>query len=224
MEYLKLIGILIIVVGFALKWDVIAVVLISGLVTGLVSGLNFIQILEIMGKAFVDNRLMSIFLISFPAIALIERYGMKERAAELIGKIKNATAGKVLSIYMVVRILASAMSIRLGGHVQFVRPLILPMSEAAGETSIKKPLNEKQSERIKGLAAAVENYGNFFGQNILLGNSGVLLIQGTLAAAGYEVTLGSIAQASIPVGIVVTIFTIIQVLLADRKLKKEAQA
>ena len=224
MEYLKLIGILIIVVGFALKWDVIAVVLISGLVTGLVSGLDFVQILEIMGKAFVDNRLMSIFLISFPAIALIERYGMKERAAELIGKIKNATAGKVLSIYMVVRILASAMSIRLGGHVQFVRPLILPMSEAAGETSIKKPLNEKQGERIKGLAAAVENYGNFFGQNIFLGNSGVLLIQGTLAAAGYEVTLGSIAQASIPVGIVVTIFTIIQVLLADRKLKKEAQA
>ena len=224
MEYLKLIGILIIVVGFALKWDVIAVVLISGLVTGLVSGLSFIQILEIMGKAFVDNRLMSIFLISFRAIALIERYGMKERAAELIGKIKNATAGKVLSIYMVVRILASAMSIRLGGHVQFVRPLILPMSEAAGETSIKKPLNEKQSERIKGLAAAVENYGNFFGQNIFLGNSGVLLIQGTLAAAGYEVTLGSIAQASIPVGIIVTIFTIIQVLLADRKLKKEAQA
>ena len=222
MEYLKLIGILIIVVGFALKWDVIAVVLISGLVTGLVSGLDFVQILEIMGKAFVDNRLMSIFLISFPAIALIERYGMKERAAELIGKIKNATAGKVLSIYMVVRILASAMSIRLG--VQFVRPLILPMSEAAGETSIKKTLNEKQSERIKGLAAAVENYGNFFGQNIFLGNSGVLLIQGTLAAAGYEVTLGSIAQASIPVGIVVTIFTIIQVLLADRKLKKEAQA
>ena len=224
MEYLKLIGILIIVVGFALKWDVIAVVPISGLVTGLVSGLDFVQILEIMGKAFVDNRLMSIFLISFPAIALIERYGMKERAAELIGKIKNATAGKVLSIYMVVRILASAMSIRLGGHVQFVRPLILPMSEAAGETSIKKTLNEKQSERIKGLAAAVENYGNFFGQNIFLGNSGVLLIQGTLAAAGYEVTLGSIAQASIPVGIVVTIFTIIQVLLADRKLKKEAQA
>ncbi|WP_303015027.1 DUF969 domain-containing protein [Holdemania massiliensis] len=224
MEYLKLIGILIIVVGFALKWDVIAVVLISGLVTGLVSGLNFIQILEIMGKSFVDNRLMSIFLISFPAIALIERYGMKERAAELIGKIKNATAGKVLSIYMVVRILASAMSIRLGGHVQFVRPLILPMSEAAGQTSIKKPLNEKQRERIKGLAAAVENYGNFFGQNIFLGNSGVLLIQGTLAAAGYEVTLGSIAQASIPVGIVVTLFTIIQVLLADRKLKKEVQA
>lgn len=224
MEYLKLIGILIIVIGFAMKWDVIAVVLISGLVTGLVSGLSLIQILEIMGKSFVDNRLMSIFLISFPAIAIIERYGMKERAAELISKIKNATAGKVLSIYMVVRILASAMSIRLGGHVQFVRPLILPMSEAAGETSVKKPLNEKQRERIKGLAAAVENYGNFFGQNIFLGNSGVLLIQGTLAAAGYEVTLGSIAQASIPVGIVVTIFTIIQVLLADRKLKKEAQA
>ena len=224
MEYLKLIGIVIIVIGFALKWDVIAVVLISGIVTGLVAGMDFVHILEIIGKAFIDNRLMSIFLISFPAIAIIERYGMKERAAVLIGKIKNATAGKVLSIYMVVRIVAASMALRLGGHVQFVRPLILPMSEAAGEAAIKKPLSEKSREKIKGLAGAVENYGNFFGQNIFLGNSGVLLIQGTLAAAGYEVTLGSIAKASIPVGIICTIFTLIQVFLADRQIKKEAKA
>ena len=224
MEYLKLIGIVIIVIGFALKWDVIAVVLISGIVTGLVAGMDIVSILEIIGKAFVDNRLMSIFLISFPAIAIIERYGMKERAAVLISKIKNATAGKVLSIYMVVRIIAASMALRLGGHVQFVRPLILPMSEAAGEAATGKPLTDKSREMIRGLAGAVENYGNFFGQNIFLGNSGVLLIQGTLAAAGYEVTLGSIAKSSIPVGIVCTIFTIIQVLLADRKIKKEAQA
>ena len=47
---------------------------------------------------------------------------MKERAAELIGKIKNATAGKVLSIYMVVRILASAMSIRTCCSIAFTAP------------------------------------------------------------------------------------------------------
>ena len=220
MEYLKLIGILIIVVGFALKWDVIAVVLISGLVTGLVSGLDFVQILEIMGKAFVDNRLMSIFLISFPAIALIERYGMKERAAELIGKIKNATAGKVLSIYMVVRILASAMSIRLGGHVQFVRPLILPMSEAAGETSIKKPLIEKQSERIKGLAAAVENYGNFFAQNCFMGSSGTLLIVSTLSEQGYPVDALQIAGQSVPVAVLSVVVGVIYALIFDQILKR----
>lgn len=106
MEYIKLIGIVIIVVGFALKLDVLAVVIVSGIVTGLVSGIDFIEVLRILGESFVNNRLMSIFLIIFPAIAIIERYGLKERAAYLIGKIKNASAGKVLCIYSVIRSIA----------------------------------------------------------------------------------------------------------------------
>ena len=72
MEYIKLIGIVIIVVGFALKLDVLAVVIVSGIVTGLVSGIDFIEVLRILGESFVNNRLMSIFLIIFPAIAIIE--------------------------------------------------------------------------------------------------------------------------------------------------------
>ena len=51
MEYLKLIGILIIVLGFALKLDVLAVVLVAGIVTGLVAGLDFVHILEIIGQS-----------------------------------------------------------------------------------------------------------------------------------------------------------------------------
>ncbi len=88
-DAIKLIGIVIIVAGFALKLDVLAVVLISGLVTGLVSGMSFVEILRIIGDSFVSNRLMSIFLISFPIIAVLERYGLKERAAYLIGQIKK---------------------------------------------------------------------------------------------------------------------------------------
>ena len=61
MEYIKLIGIVIIVVGFALKLDVLAVVIISEIVTGLVSWLGIIEILKILGEFFVNNRLMSIF-------------------------------------------------------------------------------------------------------------------------------------------------------------------
>lgn len=48
-DAIKLIGIVIIVAGFALKLDVLAVVLISGLVTGLVSGMSFVEILRIIG-------------------------------------------------------------------------------------------------------------------------------------------------------------------------------
>ena len=227
MEYLKLIGIVIIVLGFAMKFDVLATVLLAGLVTGIVAGMDIPHILSILGESFVSNRLMSIFLIIFPVIAIIERYGLKERAAYLIGKIKNASAGKVLAIYMLVRTAASAFNVRIGGHVQFVRPLILPMSEAAAKVSKQSDLSEKllseedrkQVEELKGHAAAVENFGNFFAQNCFAAASGVVLIQGTLSMY-KEVTLPSIAMASIPVMVITVVFTFLQVFLFDRKVKK----
>ena len=219
MEIVKLIGVAIIVLGFALKLDVLAVVLVAGIVTGLVSGLDFFHILEIIGTSFVNNRLMSIFLIMFPVIAIIERFGMKERAAYLIGKIKNASAGKVLSLWIVIRSLASAMNIRIGGHVQFIRPLILPMTAAAAEASKGCRLTEKEDEKVKGLSAASENYGNFFAQNCFPAASGVVLIQSGLAVAGYDVTLSSIASASISVMIISIILTMVQVFLFDRHVK-----
>lgn len=219
MEYLKLIGIVIIVLGFALKFDVLATVLLAGLVTGIVAGMDIPHILSILGESFVSNRLMSIFLIIFPVIAIIERYGLKERAAYLIGKIKNASAGKVLAIYMLVRTAASAFNVRIGGHVQFVRPLILPMSEAAAKVSKQSNLSENEVEELKGHAAAVENFGNFFAQNCFAAASGVVLIQGTLSMY-KEVTLPSIAMASIPVMVITVAFTILQVFLFDRKVKK----
>lgn len=220
MEYIKLIGIVIIVVGFACKLDVLAVVIVSGIVTGLVSGLDIIEILRILGESFVNNRLMSIFLIIFPVIAIIERYGLKERSAFLISKIKNASAGKVLCIYSVIRSIASALNVRIGGHVQFVRPLILPMSEAAANTAKKEPLNEKEREKIKGLAAAVENYGNFFVQNCFPASSGVVLIQGTLVELGFkEVTLSMISSSSIYIAIISIVLTFVQVIWFDKKIK-----
>ena len=219
MEIVKLIGVAIIVLGFALKLDVLAVVLVAGIVTGIVSGLDFFYILEIIGTSFVNNRLMSIFLIMFPVIAIIERFGMKERAAYLIGKIKDASAGKVLSLWIVIRSLASAMNIRIGGHVQFIRPLILPMTTAAAEASKGSRLTEKEDEKVKGLSAASENYGNFFAQNCFPAASGVVLIQSGLAVAGYEVTLSSIASASISVMIISIILTMVQVFLFDRQVK-----
>lgn len=221
MDYISLIGVVIIVLGFTLKFDVLATVLIAGLATGLVSGLGFMEILAILGESFVKNRLMSIFLIIFPVIAIIERYGLKVQAAHLIGKIKNASAGKVLAIYSVIRSSASALNLRIGGQVEFVRPLIFPMAEAAGEKAKGSALSEKQRDGLKGLAAATENYGNFFAQNLFPFASGVLLIHGTLVESGYEgVTPGSIADASIPIALVMIVLTFIQVFLNDRKIKK----
>lgn len=223
MEYIKLIGIVIICLGFALKLDVLATVIAAGIITGLVSGLDFIRILEILGNSFVSNRLMSIFLIMFPVIAIIERYGMKERAAYLIGKIKNASGGKVLSIWMLVRSIASALNVRIGGHVQFIRPLILPMTEAAAKKSKGSELTEAEQERVKGLSAATENFGNFFAQNCFPTSASVVLIQSGMAVAGYEVGLSEIASSAIYVMVISIVLTIIQVYLFDLKMKKGAR-
>lgn len=213
-----LIGIVIIVVGFTLKLDVLAVVLTAGIATGIAAKMDFLEILGIIGKAFVDNRLMSILLISLPVIAVLERYGLRERSATLIEKLKNATAGRILGLYMVIRSIASALSIRIGGHVQFIRPLIYPMAEAAAKSHKEQELTEKETEELKSLSAAIENYGNFFAQNIFIGASGLLLIQTTLQENGYNVSLKQLALFSIPMGIIAIIFTFIQVYIYDKKI------
>ena len=219
MNYWVLIGVLIIVIGFALKLDVVAVVLISGLVTGLIAGMPIVEVLDVIGKGFVDNRYMSLFFLSLPLIAIMERYGLKDRAAEAIQKMKSASAGGVVGLYILIRWAAAALSLRLGGHVQFVRPLILPMAEGAANKKVE--LSDKRLEELKGLAGAAENYGNFFGQNIFPVASGVLLIQGTLNQAGYDVTNGEIAKSSILAGVSMLILALVQCYLYERRLRKD---
>ncbi len=218
---IKLLGIVIIVIGFILKLDTIAVVIAAGVVTGLVGGLNFGEILDILGEAFVTNRYMTVFFVTLPAIGLLERYGLKERAAELIGKLKAATAGKILSIYMVIRTIAAALSLRIGGHVEFIRPLIYPMAEGAARNKYGD-IPEEAVEDIKGMSAAVENYGNFYGQNVFIAAGGVLLIVGTLNELGFQVTEKEVSNASIPIAIIAVLLAIVQFRIHDKKLEKIA--
>lgn len=217
---IKLLGILIILVGFILKLDTIAVVVVAGITTGLVSGMSFNEIMTVLGKAFVENRYMSLFIISLPVIGILERYGLRERAAYLIGKIKSATVGRLTSLYLVIRTLAAMFSIRIGGHVQFIRPLILPMAQGAAKSRYEK-IDEKDEEAVKGLEAAVENYGNFYGQNFFVASGGVLLIVGVLKELKYNVEALDIAKASLPIAIIIMVVGTLQFLYYDKKFDKK---
>jgi uncharacterized membrane protein len=216
---IKLIGVLIIIIGFALKLDTIAVVLTAGVATGLVGGLSFGEILDILGKAFITNRYMTIFFVTLPIIGLLEKYGLKERAAQLISNVKAATTGKILSVYMLIRIAAAALSLRIGGHVEFIRPLIYPMAEGAAKNKYGD-IPEEQIEDIKGLSAATENFANFFGQNVFIAAGGVLLIVGTLKELGVDVTEKQVSNAAIPIAIITVVLAIIRYTLFDKKLDK----
>ena len=92
------------------------------------------------------------------------------------------------------------------------------MAEAAAKSHKNENLTEKETEDLKSLSAAIENYGNFFAQNIFVGASGLLLIQGTLQESGYNVSLKDLSLFSIPMGIVAIIFTIIQAFIYDKKI------
>ncbi|WP_350343374.1 DUF969 domain-containing protein [Proteinivorax tanatarense] len=216
---LRLIGVVIIVLGFYFRLDVLGVVIAAGVVTGLVAGISIVEILEILGTAFVENRYMSVFLVTLPAIGVLERYGLRQRAAHLMSKIRGVTTGKVLAIYTVFRTIASAFSVRVGGHPQFVRPLILPMAEGAARKKYTN-LSNYSNQEIKGLSGAVENYGNFYGQNVFVASGGTLLIVGTLQDLGYDVSAIEIAAASIPIAVIATIIGVVQCLMLDRKLEK----
>lgn len=218
MEIIKLIGVLIVIVGFILKLDTLAVVVVAGIATGLVAGMGPVEILDTLGTAFITNRTATLFVLTLPVIGLCERYGLKDKAVDLIRSIKSATTGRLLAIWQAVRTLASAFSLRIGGHPQFIRPLINPMAQAAYVAQYGEP-DEKTEDKIKGLAAGTENYGNFFAQNCFMGSSGTLLIVSTLTEQGYEVSALEIAGQSIPIAVISVVVGVIYALIWDRIFK-----
>ena len=91
MEIIKLIGVLIVVIGFILKLDTLAVVVTAGLATGLVAGMTPMEILNTLGTAFITNRTATLFILTLPVIGLCERNGLKDKAVDFIKSLKNAT-------------------------------------------------------------------------------------------------------------------------------------
>lgn len=218
MEIVKLIGVLIVVIGFAIKLDTISTVVIAGIATGLVAGIPLDELLRLLGEKFLSNRLATMFVLTLPVIGLCERYGLKDKAVDFISQIKAATVGRIALLYQAIRALSAALSLRIGGHPQFVRPLINPMAQAAAVTKYGE-VDEKTEDQIKGLVAGAENAGNFFGQNVFMASSGTLLIATTLQDQGYDtVTALEIAKWSIPVAVLSVVVGAIYYTIFDKKL------
>ena len=218
---MELLGIIIIILGFALKLDTIAVVVVAGISTGLVAKMNIVEILNTLGEAFVTNRVTCLFMITIPVIGLSERYGLKAKAVMLIKKASSLSAGKLLSGYTLIREVTIGMGVTLGGHPQFVRPLVSPMAEGAAIAKYGDKVDEEDLEKIKAYSAASDNIGNFFAQNVFIANAGVLLIASTLEGLGMQVDTLQISKVAIPVAIISFIFWTAQNLLLDKKLNQK---
>lgn len=217
-NYWPLAGIALVVVGFALRFNPLLVVVTAAVATGLLAGLDVIAVIEALGKAFNDNRYISVTWIILPVIGLLERYGLQQRARAVIEGMRGATMGKLLTIYLLFRQLTAALGMKdIGGHPQAVRPLVAPMAEAAAEQSHGN-LPEDDREKVKAMAAATDNVGLFFGEDIFFAIASILLIQGVFESSGYPLTPLQLSVWAIPTAICAFVIHSWRIRALDRRI------
>ena len=220
---LTLIGILIVIIGFAMRFNPLLVVVIAGIATGFAGQVPLEKILTIFGEAFIKNRYLSLFILTLPVIGLLERNGLKEQAQALIGKIKAATTGRILILYLFIREIAAAIGLTaLGGHAQLVRPLIAPMAEAAAENKYGI-LPEETRNKIKAFSASADNVGVFFGEDVFIAFGAVLLMKGFYEQYGIFIEPLTIAVWGIPTAIAAFIIHATRLFMLDRQIKCEVE-
>ncbi len=155
------------------------------------------EVIALFGKYFAENRYMSLAVIlTVPVIGLLERYGLQERAEFLVRRQGGATAGRVLLLYQAVREITIALGIPIGGHAGMVRPLVAPMAE--GAAAARGGLDPASRAEIRAHAAASENVGNFFAEDIFIGVGAILLMKGFFDSVGMQVGVWDMALWGLP--------------------------
>jgi uncharacterized membrane protein len=222
-DYWPLVGIALVVIGFALRFNPLLVVAVAAIATGLLGHMSFLKVLATLGHGFNENRYVTISYIVLPVIGILERYGLQQRARTVIAAMRGATTGRLLIVYLVFRQLVSAVGLKdVAGHAQAVRPLVAPMAVAAAEKQHGR-LDPDTDERVKAMAAATDNVGVFFGEDIFFAIASILLIQGTLAGFGIVLTPFQLSVWAIPTAICAFLIHGARLLLLDRRLRRGAK-
>jgi len=197
-----LIGVAVIIVGFILRFNPMLVVIATAIATAIAAGLPVEKILTVIGTGFIKTRnLPLILLLPLAVIGLLERHGLRQHAQNWIGSIKSATSGRLLIVYLAARQLTAAIGLTsLGGHPQMVRPLLAPMAEGAAEARYGK-LPERIRHKLRAFAAATDNVGLFFGEDIFVAFGAIVLMTTFLHEAGIDVEPIHVALWGIPTAI-----------------------
>ena len=222
-HYLPLLGVLILILGFALKLNPMLVATAAALASGLLGGMGLTQVISEFGKAFTDNRIIAIVWIILPVIGLLERYGLQARARGLIAGIKNATVGKLLILYLLYRQLTAAIGLHnTAGHAQTVNPIVAPMALVAAEKE-HGTLDAQTAQRVKAMTAATDNVGLFFGEDIFFAIGSIVVIQQALAARNIELSPVALSLWAIPAAAAAFLIHSTRLILFDRALRKAAK-
>lgn len=223
MNYWPLLGVAVIVVGFALRLNAVPVVVGAALASGLLAGMTVPDLLALLGKSFVSARMLLLFVLTLPAIGLLEHAGLREHAQRWMARLRGMTLVRLLIGYLLVRELLAMLGLTgVAGAPQTVRPLLAPMGEAAVE-KILPTLDDADRDELRAVAVATDNVGRFFGEDVFIALGAVLLIQGFYAQHGIELTPLSIALWALPTAIAAFAIQSARIWLYQRRLQRRAR-
>ena len=215
-NYWPLIGILLVVIGFALKFNPMLVVTVSAIATGLIAGMDPVEVIGTFGKAFNDNRIIAIVWIVLPVIGLLERFRTAAAGGGGHPQHEERNYGA-----------ASDPVPDLPADHRRDRPALDRRPPAwFGQRSRRElAAAEKQhgtlseAETVKAYSAATDNVGLFFGEDIFFAIGSIVLIQQVLATYGYNLAPLELALWAIPTAIAAFLIHGARLLLLDRKLR-----
>ncbi len=217
---LALVGVGVLVAGFLLRLNPLLAVVLAALSAGLAAGMPPLAVLAASGHAFNANRYVSLVWLILPVVGLLERHGLQAHARARVAALKGATAGRVLLAYLALRQVTAALGLAaLGGHAQMVRPLVAPMAEAAAQIQAGGT-SPAQSHRVRAYAASADNVGAFFGEDIFIAMSSILLIRGVLQGMGADVEPLRLSLWAIPTAIAALAVHGWRLLRLDRRLDR----
>ncbi|MDE2309046.1 MAG: DUF969 domain-containing protein [Xanthomonadaceae bacterium] len=222
MNYWPLLGVAVIVVGFVLRFNPVLVVVTAALSSGLLAGLSVPALLALLGDSFVASRMLLIFVLTLPAIGLLERAGLREHAQRWMARLQGLTLARLLVGYLLLRQLLAMLGLTgVAGPAQTVRPLLAPMAEAAAE-KILPTLDDADRDELRAVAAATDNIGRFFGEDVFIALGAVLLIQAFYAQHGIALSPLAIAIWALPTAIAAFAIQSARVWLYQRRLRQRA--
>ena len=111
----------------------------------------------------------------------------------------------------------------VAGHAQTVRPLLAPMSEAAAEKAMGE-LSGREAQSVRAMAAATDNIGLFFGEDVFVAIGAVLLIQAFYAEHGVALEPLAIAIAAAPTAGAAFVLHGLRIVAFERRLRSARAA
>ncbi|MEO6968989.1 MAG: DUF969 family protein [Rhodanobacteraceae bacterium] len=223
MHWLPLLGVLVVVIGFALRFNPVPVVVAAGVVSGLAAGKSPGEILGLLGASFVSERSLLLFALTLPAIGVLERAGLREHARNWIAALRGLTLSRLLLAYLGLRQILSMLGLNnVAGQAQTVRPLLAPMAEGAAEKR-GASLEENERNQLRAFCAATDNIGLFFGEDVFIALGAVLLIQGFYAQHGIVLEPLRIALWALPTAIAAFLIHGVRIVLFSRHIARAPQ-